>query len=324
MISLNSKERKTLYALSKDARTSGTRLAKRAGISKDIAHYNIKKFQRMGLVKRFITVINAERLGFTRYELYLQLRSREAEAEIVRYLSQHGSFIWVISSLGNWDILTEFCARDALEYARIMTEVKNRFHNAIKDASSAVVTAEYSFPLKCLGYMDEEVFKAAPGSVIQIDDKDKAILRLLAQDARISVVEIARQVGLGSDAVIYRMRKLQEQSVILGYRLVLDEQSLGLGRFKILLKLNAIDEKVFSKLLTCLKSDGSIQYLKRCIGQWDLSITMLAHNLKELRARVGDITSQMDTALDEYSILFLFTEYKNTYLPHLESSRSVK
>lgn len=62
-----------------------------------------------------------------------------------------------------------------------------------------------------------------------INEIDTKILNIIQQDARISNVEIARQVGLAPSAVLERMRKLEERGVIRGYAAEIDAAQVGFG-----------------------------------------------------------------------------------------------
>lgn len=62
-----------------------------------------------------------------------------------------------------------------------------------------------------------------------INDIDRQILNILQQDARITNVEIARQVGLAPSAVLERIRKLEERGVILGFETKLDARKMDYG-----------------------------------------------------------------------------------------------
>jgi Lrp/AsnC family transcriptional regulator, leucine-responsive regulatory protein len=59
---------------------------------------------------------------------------------------------------------------------------------------------------------------------------DATNLRLLAElqrDARLSLAELGRRVGLSSPAVADRLARLEEDGVILGYRTQIDPRALG-------------------------------------------------------------------------------------------------
>jgi Lrp/AsnC family leucine-responsive transcriptional regulator len=55
-----------------------------------------------------------------------------------------------------------------------------------------------------------------------VDAKDRKILRLLDQDARLTYAEIGRDVGLAPSSVHDRVRKLERAGVVRGYRADLD------------------------------------------------------------------------------------------------------
>lgn len=60
-----------------------------------------------------------------------------------------------------------------------------------------------------------------------LDRFDRAILRILATEGRISAVELARRVGLSKSPVQARMKRLEEAGVIAGYRAILDPVKMG-------------------------------------------------------------------------------------------------
>ena len=61
-----------------------------------------------------------------------------------------------------------------------------------------------------------------------LDAVDLRILRLLAQDARTSVAEIARAVRMSAPSVSERIRRLQESGTIEGYTIRINPAALGL------------------------------------------------------------------------------------------------
>ena len=61
-----------------------------------------------------------------------------------------------------------------------------------------------------------------------LDAVDAAILRALATDARMTMSDLARAVGLSPPSVTERVRRLEEAGVIRGYRIEVDPAALGL------------------------------------------------------------------------------------------------
>ncbi len=66
-----------------------------------------------------------------------------------------------------------------------------------------------------------------PIAPADLDRFDRAILRELATDGRISATELARRVGLTKSPVQARLKRLEESGVITGYRANLDPIRMG-------------------------------------------------------------------------------------------------
>jgi Lrp/AsnC family leucine-responsive transcriptional regulator len=62
-----------------------------------------------------------------------------------------------------------------------------------------------------------------------LDRFDRAILAALAAEGRLSIVELARRVGLTKSPVQARLRRLEATGAILGYRALVDPVRLGLA-----------------------------------------------------------------------------------------------
>lgn len=60
-----------------------------------------------------------------------------------------------------------------------------------------------------------------------LDDTDVLIITLLSKNARISVADLARQVGMSAPSVNERIKRLEESGVIAGYRVEIDPVALG-------------------------------------------------------------------------------------------------
>ena len=62
-----------------------------------------------------------------------------------------------------------------------------------------------------------------------MDATDQALLATLQTDGRASYAELGRRVGLSGPSVQERVRRLEQQGVITGYRAVVPPVALGLG-----------------------------------------------------------------------------------------------
>ena len=60
-----------------------------------------------------------------------------------------------------------------------------------------------------------------------VDDTNRSLLAELQADARLSLAELGRRVGLSSPAVAERLQRLEQAGVIRGYRVEVDPAALG-------------------------------------------------------------------------------------------------
>ncbi len=65
--------------------------------------------------------------------------------------------------------------------------------------------------------------------ILELDETDRTILRLLQENARTANAEIGRTVGLSGQSVQERIRKLELAGIIRGYEVNLDPTALGMA-----------------------------------------------------------------------------------------------
>jgi Lrp/AsnC family leucine-responsive transcriptional regulator len=68
---------------------------------------------------------------------------------------------------------------------------------------------------------------ATRSAVVDLDATDRALLVELQGDARLSLAELGRRVGLSPPAVGERVRRLTDEGVIRGFRTDVDPRALG-------------------------------------------------------------------------------------------------
>ena len=87
-----------------------------------------------------------------------------------------------------------------------------------------------------------------------LDNTDKRILFELERDARITDSALAKIVKKSKDSVRYRIKKLEDEKIITGYRTWIDYSKIGYRSSTIYLNLINIPEKK-EKLINDIKND---------------------------------------------------------------------
>lgn len=87
----------------------------------------------------------------------------------------------------------------------------------------------------------------------QIDDTDRRILSLLAQNARLPFLEVARVCGISGAAIHQRVRRLEENGVITGSRLTVKPSLVGL-QVCVYINITISEADKYKEVVDALKS----------------------------------------------------------------------
>ena len=127
--------------------------------------------------------------------------------------------------------------------------------------------------------------------MIELDDQDRAILKMLVADAGQSAGVIGRALGLSQPATWRRIRRLTEAGVIRGERLGLDAATLGFGVTVFLgVKLatkGRVSLEDFERAATAIPEVQTVQHV---LGLYDYRLRVTARDLADfervLRRRI--------------------------------------
>ncbi len=127
--------------------------------------------------------------------------------------------------------------------------------------------------------------------MIALDETDRHILRLLAQDATRSAGAVGRRLGLSQPAAWRRIRRLEQAGVIRGRRLRLDAAALGFGVTVFLgIKLARKRQVSFEDFERAVSAIPEVQTVEHVLGMYDYRLRVVARDLSDferiLRRRI--------------------------------------
>ena len=119
----------------------------------------------------------------------------------------------------------------------------------------------------------------------KLDAKDQGLLALLRADARISVVELAKRLGVSRATVQNRMRRLEKNGVILGYTVALGSE-VQQADVRAFMSISA-DSAKERKIITALRGNPQVTAVHHTTGRWDLIAEIQTDTLSSFNAIVG-------------------------------------
>ncbi|MFY8006473.1 MAG: Lrp/AsnC family transcriptional regulator [Sediminibacterium sp.] len=117
---------------------------------------------------------------------------------------------------------------------------------------------------------------------VMLDDKDLAILRILQQNARTTVREIAVQVKLSTTPVHERIRRLETQGVIRQYATLLNPNLVNKGLMVICyVSLRQHNKSAGSKFIKSIMEMPEIIACYNISGEFDFMLKVVAENMDD-------------------------------------------
>ena len=127
-----------------------------------------------------------------------------------------------------------------------------------------------------------------------LDRFDRMILGVLASEGRISIADLARRIGLSKSPTQARLRRLEADGVIRGYRALVDPIRLGLYHVAFVeVRLSDTREAALSAFNAAVARIGEIEQVHLIAGNFDYLMKIRTHSMNEYRAVLAEKISTL-------------------------------
>jgi Lrp/AsnC family transcriptional regulator, leucine-responsive regulatory protein len=127
-----------------------------------------------------------------------------------------------------------------------------------------------------------------------LDRFDQAILTVLAGDGRISVADLARRIGLSKSPVQTRLRRLEAEGVITGYRALIDPIRMGLDHVAFVeVRLNDTREAALAAFNAAVARIGEIEQVHLIAGNFDYLMKIRTRSMRDYRLVLAEKISTL-------------------------------
>ncbi|TLZ67982.1 MAG: Lrp/AsnC family transcriptional regulator [Methanobacteriota archaeon] len=135
--------------------------------------------------------------------------------------------------------------------------------------------------------------KRAAG-IKHVETPDRIILEKLQRDDKISLSDLARMTGLASSSVHYRIRRLEEEGVIKGYRAIVDPVKLGYDILAVSFIRSRYDPQTYERLGKALSRIPGVWAVYFLMGDMDYVVLIRAKNRLDLNRIVYKLIAMKD------------------------------
>ena len=137
----------------------------------------------------------------------------------------------------------------------------------------------------------------------QLDSLDKKILRLIAEDARIPFLEVARACNVSGAAIHQRIQRLTNMGVIKGSQFIIDSEKIGYETCAYV-SLFLKDPESFDSVVASLRLIPEVVECHYTTGGYDLFIKLYAKNNHHLLDIIHDKLQPLGLARSETIVAF--------------------
>lgn len=127
-----------------------------------------------------------------------------------------------------------------------------------------------------------------------MDRYDEAILSILSREGRIPVSELSRRIGLSKTPCQLRLKRLQDDGYITGFRAELDPAKLGREHVAFVeVKLTNTSEPALNAFNAAVRKIPSVEQCHMIAGAFDYLLKVRTRSMREYRRVLGDDISRL-------------------------------
>lgn len=146
-----------------------------------------------------------------------------------------------------------------------------------------------------------------------LDEKDLRILEILQENSKVTMKELSRKIGSPITTTHSRVRKLEKEGYIRGYRAILDAKKLGIQTSAFILvsftKNTGIDQRRLAREISLFPE---VQEVHIITGDWDILLKVKVKDVEELGRFVVDKLRQIHGVEKTYTSVVLDTIKETT------------
>ncbi|MEK6927479.1 MAG: Lrp/AsnC family transcriptional regulator [Nanoarchaeota archaeon] len=313
-------DKKILTELDRNSRRSNNQIARKVGISRERAEYRIKQMVNRGIIRKFPTLINPTKFGYSMYKLYFQFQNipLDIEKEIINWLIANPYVQWVTSCKGRWDMNIIIFAKDVEDFTSKMQEFYTYYSKYIYaqqfNITLAVGNMEKHWILGKKDVISKIIYTANERDDIIRDNIDVKLLNLIADNSRIPIITLAQKLRISAQTVKSKIRKLENAQIIKGYTVSIDYDILKKQFYKVIFYINVLTNDLKNKLIDYCAKRYDMPYFIFSAGEWPFEVEYVVDDLSEFYEALEDIKRHFPE-IQRYESILLSKEHKFIFTP---------
>ena len=317
---LNKVDRKILYELDVNARQPLNSIAKKLRINKDTLKYRIKRMEEEKIILGYQAFVNHGKLGFfgTRFNLKLQNTTPEIEEDIIKTIKENPKVGFFVSVEGSVDYSIWVVTKSIQELNEFWQNLQEKFQLYLQEVKIGIYTKIDHYPRTSLIDKKNNTISFpfyTIDSPEKIENVELKLLKLISRNARLSIIELARQLNITPKTAASKIKNLEKRGIISGYSIILNVEKLGYQYYKLHIDLQNTTPQLLRKWNQFLLMHPYVAYRDYVIGGNSTEIEIQLPGEKELREFIDEMKREFSPIIRQHEVLYFYKEHKLLSMP---------
>jgi len=314
---LDNKDKKILGIIANNSKIPKNQLAKKVQLSREVVDYRLKRLEEKGIILEYQTRLNLCAFSIMGNNLFLKLKyyDEKQEKALVKFLEKQKYTHFIAKVGGNYDYMIGFTIKKIIDLEFYIEDLYDKFNDIILEHDTFTMLEEIKDNVATIfdNKSQENFISIKPiTDKPKIDEIDKKIILEIANNSRISSVEIGNKLNLTSSAITYRIKNLEKMSVILGYRTIIDVLKLEKQFYYISFNIHNLNKENKQKVKNEIISNSNIVFANHLSGKYSYVCWLFAENNSDFYEIIKKIQNNLPelTNFTTYTVLeFVYHNY---------------
>ncbi len=311
MVKLDLLDRKIIYELDLNARQPASKIAKRLKVAKETVNFRIKRLLKNDVIKGFYAMIDTSLINRFFFKIFIKFKEihPDRRKKILDFLASQPKMSQVLLLEGIYDVQLFFLAEENSDLMRFMESLNSFCGDEIQKKEILITYTLYRFNQKFIydGKRSLTTSVSTKKKGYKLDNVRFSVLREISKDARISVLDIARNLRISSQLAQYHLKKLVKDKVIVSTHIAINYDLLNMQHYHLTFQVN--DHKILSQVIQFFNQKNKSIFATKMMGYYDGSAELIVKNNEELRKFVDELLAKFSEKITTLDIFLIYKEY---------------
>ena len=309
-------DQKILYELDLNSSQSFLDLAEKVDIPNETVAFRVKRLQKNGYIKNFLTTINTSNLNRFYYKFFFKFQKTipRTEKDIINYLRNNAGIAYLAKLEGRYDCTFLVLAENIKDLYNFLIPFKEKFGEYILEQEIMTMTSTHRFNFRFFYEGGKLLHTEYPEKLkkADMDSLDYAIITALAKNSRASLRELAKENGVHPNVIKYRIEKLKKKEIIGSSVLDINFKKFGVEQYQIAFTLK--NQNSVKEIINFVAQIPESTFATVSLGKYDLAIEFAVRNREALKIILDRIKIKFNQAIISHDV-FGMEEYIVNWFP---------